>query len=45
MAVTAALSPGNLPQSSTRQFEVSKVLVCLQRRHDDLRQFLGGGNR
>jgi hypothetical protein len=27
MAVTAALSPSSLPQSSTGLFEVSKVLV------------------
>ncbi len=44
MAVTAALSPSSLPQSSTGRFEVSKVLVRSLASHHDLQQFLGGGD-
>jgi hypothetical protein len=44
MAVTAALSPRSFPQSSTGRFEVIIVLASsLIASHDDLQEFLGGG--
>ncbi len=38
MAVTAALSPGSFPQSSTGRFEVTKCARAFVAAHDDLQQ-------
>ena len=43
MAVTAAVSPSSLPQSSTGRLEVRIVRGALVAAHDELEQVLGGG--